>query len=52
MSNPIDEIPVYIYKQVVEPLAIVICLLFNKSKYDGVFPYIFKISRIVPVHKN
>ena len=49
---PMDEIPVYIYKQGVEPIAIIICLFSNKSIYDGVFPYTFEISRIVAVYKN
>ena len=49
---PINEIPTYIFKQVVDPLSIVLSLFFNCSISNGSFPSVFKISRIVPIFKT
>ena len=47
-----NSIPVFIYKKVVDYLAPVFSVLFNKSVSEGIFPNILKIARVTPIYKS
>ena len=51
-SCPIDEIPVFIYKQIIIPLSKCISNFYNDSILFGVYPSVLKKSRIIPIFKN
>ena len=48
----IDSIPVFIYKKIVDYIAPVFSVLFNKSVSEGIFPNILKIARVTPIYKS
>ena len=48
----IDSIPVFIYKKIVDYIAPVFSVLFNKSVSEGIFPTILKIARVTPIYKS
>ena len=48
----IDEIPVRIFKKLVNSVAYPIKLLLNSSFSQGIFPEKLKIARISPIHKS
>ena len=49
---PIKEVPIFIYKSIVEPLSLVLSKFFNLSVSLGVFPSCLKNARVVPVFKS
>ena len=51
-SARLDSIPVFIYKNINEVIAPIICDLFNSSIMEGNFPEILKIAEILPIHKS
>ena len=51
-SCPLNEIPVYIYKQIISQLSDVISKKINKSVNCGCFPSSFKEAKIKPLHKR
>ena len=55
MSNKrsgINEVPVKIYKLLVDKLSYVISFIFNMSIEQGVFPQNLKNAKVVPIHKS
>ena len=49
---PLNQVPIFIYKQVIRPLSSIISSLFNYSISDGYFPSSLKVARIRPLHKG
>ena len=49
---PINEVPVFIYKSIVEPLSLIFSNFFNLSVSLGLFPSCLKNARVVPVFKS
>ena len=50
--SPIDCVPNFIFKYVADVISPVLCELINDSFNSGVFPDIFKIARVIPIHKS
>ena len=48
----LDQVPVFIIKQVIKPFSAIISQLFNESIITGVFPSILRSARIVPIFKK
>ena len=51
-GSPIDCVPNFIFKYVADVISPVLCELINDSFNSGVFPDIFKIARVIPIHKS
>lgn len=51
-SSRLNQIPVFIYRNVIDVIAPVICSLFNCSVTEGIFPEVLKVAEIVPIHKS
>ena len=51
-SCNVNTVPVFIYKKLSLYLSLIICNIFNTSVRDGIFPDIYKIARVVPIHKS
>ena len=47
-----DGLPVSLFKLCAVGFAVPLCLLFNMSLSQGIFPDLWKISNIIPIHKN
>ena len=48
----IHEIPISIYKKIVDIISPTICSLVNCSINSGIFPRSLKVARVVPIHKS
>ena len=51
-GSPIDCVPNFIFKYVADVISPVLCELINDSFNSGVFPDIFKIARVILIHKS
>ena len=51
-SCPLNQIPVHVYKQIVDPLSQVISIYFNESISLGSFPDVLEITRVIPLFKK
>ena len=51
-SCPLNQIPIYVYKQIVDLLSQVISFYFNESISLGSFPDVLKITRVIPLFKK
>ena len=51
-SVGIDEVPDALIKHVVNVLCDVVVFMFNSSLSEGIFPTIYKVTKVVPVHKK
>ena len=49
---PLLEVPIYIYKRVLDIIKLPLKLIFNKCIREGIFPSALKKSKIVPLYKN
>ena len=51
-ASDINSIPVKIYKLIADSISQALCLMFNQSISQSVFPNLCKIARVVPVYKS
>lgn len=47
-----DGMPPIFLRQCAESLVAPLCLIFEKSLSDGVYPDMFKVGRVIPIHKS
>lgn len=50
-SCALELVPVQVFKYIYEIISPILCVLINKSIFNGEFPDSLKIARIVPLHK-
>ena len=50
-KSPLNEIPSFAFKRIVDIISPILASLFNESVSKGVFPACLKIARVVPIHK-
>ena len=51
-KSPLNEIPSFAFKHIVDIISPILASLFNESVSKGVFPACLKIARVVPIHKS
>ena len=47
-----DNISNYLLKSIVSVIKMPLCIIFNKSLQNGVFPDLLKLAKVIPLHKG